>query len=65
VRDIGSEDRDDIYCTVENFVHFPSLVALRTISLNGEPGRKQGPLVIEFATDDLKSGFVRTRSVAK
>jgi hypothetical protein len=62
IRDIGFNERSDLSCSVKNFIYAPSLSVLRVICINGKPGRKQGPLIIEFANDDKLSGFVRTRS---
>jgi len=61
---LGTESREDISCTVSNFLRFPSLRALRALAVPDNSGRLPGPLVIEFGSDDPRSGRVRVRSVA-
>lgn len=60
-RKIGLSARTDVKCTVQNFIYFPSILALHRICLKDDADRMKGPLIIEYAKKDPLSGLVRIR----
>ena len=63
VRVLGKEPRRDVTCRVQNLFS-PSLHALGEVCLKDDAGKIEGPLVIEFASDDPNSGRVRVRKLS-
>jgi len=64
-RKMGREDRNFSIGTVEQFIDFPEYCVFQRICLKNDADRINGPVTIEYANDDTRSGLVRVRSAGK
>jgi hypothetical protein len=63
VRVLGKEPRRDVTCRIPNLFS-ASLHALGELCLSDDANKIEGPLVIEFASDDPNSGRVTVRKLS-
>ena len=64
-RKLGNQPRTDVNCKVGYLSKYPSLNALQIICVKDNRERINGPVVIEYATKDRRSGLVRIKSDVK
>jgi hypothetical protein len=60
VHALGKQNtRYPVFCTVENFMKYPSIAALRTLCLTDSSCQQRDSLCIDYASNDTCSGRVR------